>query len=121
MNEMYETMNKLSQGSLDAARRLGEINLRVGERMLAEQISLANAWLETGTKNLELLGNAKGYQEIAAGQAEMARELGQKVMASYKVGTEIAAEAREELTKLVEEGVQKAGENLKQAASKKAA
>jgi hypothetical protein len=121
MNELVEMMNKVSQTSVENARRLAEINLRAGERMLEEQMALANVALETGVKSLELMGKAKGYQELANGQAELAREYGQRLMQSYKTGAEVMAEAREALTAMVDEGVKAASENLKQAASKKAA
>jgi hypothetical protein len=116
-------MNKMSQTSMDNMRRLAEINLRASERMLEEQVALADVALDTSVKGMELFGKAKGYQELANGQAELARAYGQRVMESYKTGAEVMTEAREALTSMLDEGVKEASASMKKASAavKKAA
>ena len=117
MKEMFEVMNKMGENAFETSRRLAEINQAALEKLMSQQMELVDAFVETGVKNLELMAKAKGYQEVVSGQAELAREYGQKVMTSCKSGSEVLSEARESTTKLVDEAVKSAGENVKQAAS----
>jgi len=124
MNEMIEMMNKMSQNAYETSRRLVEINQSAMEKLMAQQMELMDAWMDSGVKNLELMSTAKGYQDVASGQAELAREYGQKVMAGYKSGAEVMTEVRDATTRVMDEAAKSAGENVKQAtsaASKRAA
>jgi phasin family protein len=117
MKEMFELMNRMSQSAYDTSRRLAEINQAALEKLMNQQMELVDAWVDAGVKNLELMGKARGYQEVVSGQAELAREYGQKVLAGCKSGSEVLSEARESATKLVDEAVKHAGEEVKQATS----
>lgn len=124
MKEMIELMNKMTQDAYENSRRLAEINQSALEKLMAQQVALMDAWVETGVKNLELVGKAKGYQDVLAGQAELAREYGQKLMAGGKSCAEVLTEAREAAIKLVDTAIKSAGEDVKQAttsATKRAA
>ncbi|HSP00979.1 MAG TPA: phasin family protein [Thioalkalivibrio sp.] len=124
MKEMFEMMNKMSQNTYETSRRLAGINQSAMEKLMAQQMELMDAWMDSGVKNLELMSAAKGYQDVASGQAELAREYGQKVMAGYKSGAEVMTEVRDATTRLMDEAARSAGENVKQAtsaASKRAA
>lgn len=121
MNDMYDVVNKMSQSAFDTARRLGEIQLKLSEKLMEQQVDLTNAFIESSVKSLELLGKAKGYQELVSGQAELVRDYSQKVLEGYRSGTDVVTEARESLTKLVDENVAEASKSLKAATAKKAA
>jgi phasin family protein len=110
-------MNKMGESAFETSRRLAEINQAALEKLMAQQMELVDAWVEAGVKNLELMAKAKGYQEVVSGQAELAREYGQKVLAGCKSGSEVLSEARDSATKLVDDAVKSAGENVKHAAS----
>ncbi len=117
MKEIFEMMNKMGESAIDTSRRLAEINQSAMEKLMAQQMELMDAWMEAGVKNLELMGKAKGYQEVVSGQADVAREYGQKVLAGCKNGSELLSEARDSSTKVVDEAVRSAGEKVKQATS----
>ena len=117
MKEMFEIMNKMGENSFETSRRLAEINQAALEKLMSQQMALADAWIDASVKNMELMGKAKGYQDVVSGQAELAREYGQKFLSSCKTGTEVLSEARDSATKLVDEAVKSAGDNVKQAAT----
>lgn len=121
MNDMYDMMNKMGQSAFETGRRLGEIQLKLSEKLMEQQVDLTNAFVESSIKSLELLGKAKGYQDLVSGQAELVRDYSQRVLESYRTGTDVVSEARESLTKLVDENVEAASKNLKAATTKKAA
>ena len=58
MNEMYDMMNKMRQSAFDNTRRLGEIQLKLSEKLMEQQVDLTNAFIESSVKGLELVGKA---------------------------------------------------------------
>jgi phasin family protein len=119
-NVFFENFSGLGENGFDTAKRIGEINVRAGEKLLAQQFELAKAWLDTSVKSLELMGTGKTYQELLAGQAQIAQEYGQRCMEGYRNAFDIMSAAREALVEVVDEGTKKANEGLK-ATVKKAA
>jgi hypothetical protein len=117
MKEMFELMNRMSQSAYDTSRRLAEINQGALEKLMNQQMELVDAWIDAGVRNLDLMGKAKGYQEVVSGQAELVRDYGQKVLAGCKSGSEVLSEARDSATKLMDEAVRNAGEEVKEATS----
>lgn len=120
-NEYLKSFNQLNQDALDSARKLGEINLRAGERLFQQQLDLANAWVNTAARGWELLGQADGYQELVSGQARLAQEYAQEVQKAFRGGAEILADVRQSAGRVLDEGLQAAGERVRQAGDKAAA
>ncbi|MDD3518403.1 MAG: phasin family protein [Chromatiales bacterium] len=109
---MFNIFNEMNQNGLDTLRKIGEINARVGERLFQQQTELANAWIETTGKGMELMGRSKGYQDLMAGQAKLAQEYGQECLKGYRSSAEVLTEARDALTKVLEEGAQTAAQTV---------
>jgi len=119
-NDIFSYLNEFNAKALDATKRVGEINQRVGQRILEQQLGLANAWVETGSRSLELIGKAKGYPELLAGEAELTQAYGKQCLDSYRETINVLTEARQEVSELVEEGVKTATEKLNEATDKAA-
>lgn len=127
-NQMFDAYNEMAQGSFEALRKLGEINLRANERLFQQQLDLTNVMLETSAKGMEVLTKAKGYQELMANQAKLAQDYGQEFLKSYRSAIEVLTEARDSAADVMDQqmqaaskNVQAAGETLKKAAAKAAA
>ena len=118
--EIYNTFNELGQTAYEAAMKMGEVNLRAGEKLLEQQFALTGALLETGSKNLELMSQARTPQEMLNGQAKLIQDCGQQWLNSCRGTVEIVTEARNAAGELVEENVKAANEKVKHAASKAA-
>ena len=119
--EIYESINEFGQTAYEAAMRMGELNLRAGEKLLEQQLAMTGALLETGSKNLELMSQAKTPQEVLKGQAKLFQDYGQQWLNTCRGSVEILSEARDAAGELVEENVKAANEKVKQAAAAKAA
>ena len=118
--DIYNTFNDLGQAAYEAAMKMGEVNLRAGEKLLEQQLALTGALLETGTRNLELLSQAKTPQEMLNGQAKLIQDCGQQWLNNCRGTVDILTEARNAAGELVEENVKVANEKVKQAARKAA-
>ena len=119
--EIFNTFNEMGQAAYEAARRMGEVNLRASEKLLEQQFALTSALLETGTKNLELMSQARTPQEVLNGQVQLAKACGEQWLSSCCGTVEILSEARDSAGELIEENVKAAAANVKKAATAKAA
>jgi phasin family protein len=127
-NQMFDAYNEMVQSSFEALRKLGEINMRAGERLFQQQLDLTNSVLEVNAKGMEAVNKAKGYQELVSGQAKLAQDYGQEVLKGYRAAIEVLTEARDSAAEVMDQQMQKAsknvqaaGENFKKAAVKAAA
>lgn len=114
-----DTMGQLGQDAFSSAKGLAEINLRTGEKLFQQQLALTEAWLAIGTRNLELLSKAKGYQELLSGQATLAQECNQQLLDGYQSAAKVVTEATQAYGEWVDDGMKTAAENVKQAAPAK--
>jgi len=127
-NQMFDAYNEMAQGSFEALRKLGEINMRAGERLFQQQLDLTSTMMEANAKGMEVMTKAKGYQELASSQAKLAQDYGQEWLKSYRAAIEVLTEARDSTADVLDQqmqvaskNVQAAGETLKKAAAKAAA
>lgn len=114
--EMIEMFTKNSEAAMVAAKKLGELNLRTMDRLLAQQTELANIYMDISAKSLELFGKAKGVQELVNGQAELTRECGERCMTVLRNGMSMVNESGAEYGALVQAGVKTAQEQISEAA-----
>ena len=115
--EMIEMFTKNSEAAMESAKKLGELNLRTMDRLLAQQTELANIYMDITAKSLELFGKAKGVQELVNGQAELTRECGERCMTILRSGLTLVNESGSQYGALVSEGVKAAQEQMSEAAS----
>jgi hypothetical protein len=88
--------NDLFTTSMERMSALGELNLKLGERIAQRQLDAMNLYLEQGTRLMQLGAESKGYAELYKGQVEMTRDLGAKLMDESRANMKIAGEVRDE-------------------------
>jgi len=92
MNAFSNLFNK----SMERMSALGELNLKLGERMAQRQLDAMNLYLEQGTRLMQLSAESKGYADLYKGQVEMTRDLGTRLMDESRANMQAAAEVRDE-------------------------
>lgn len=122
VQNITEMVGKANTAAFTNAKALAAINTRMVDKLVKQQVELVGEALNGGVKQLKLLGNTKGgYGEYFAVQAELAQEGAEKVVAAARETLGVIAEARDELTALVEKGVDTATAELKPVPTKKSA
>lgn len=114
--EMIELFNKNTAATLEAARKLSELNLHTMDRLLQQQAETFNAYTDISARSMELFAKAKGMQELVSGQAELTREFGGCTMEAVRKGMTLAGESGAEYGALLQEGVKTARERIADAA-----
>ena len=120
-NDMFNSFKEFGQTALEAARQMGEVNLRAGEKLLENQFAMTSTLLETGARNLELMSQAKTPQEVLNGQSKLMQAYGEQWLKSCRGTAEILTEARDAAGELIEENAKAASENVSRATGRKAA
>jgi phasin family protein len=117
--EVFETLNKLTQQTLENWKKLGETNLKIGQSILSEQIELTTALVEATTKSAEEASKTKDVKELASLQAELAQETGKLLLDSARSTADIVAEAGKVYNQLFETTLKATSEYAGKAAGAK--
>lgn len=93
--ENMNAFNDLFTKGMERMSALGELNLKLGERMAQRQLDAMNLYLEQGTRMMQLGAESKGYADLYKGQVEVTRDLGAKLMDESRVNMQMAGEMRD--------------------------
>ena len=96
INDNMKTLNELTNNSVERMSALGELNMKVAERMATRQMDLLGRWMEQGTKMMRVATEARGYSDLYKAQADMTKEATEQMMAESKTNLELATETRDE-------------------------
>ncbi len=110
--DILETLNKLSETTLENYRKMGEANMQIGEKLLQEQAELTSSLINTTKGKAEKMTSVKDYQGLAAQQAELVQECSELVWQSCKNCAEIMTEAGKLYNQLWEAGLKASTGNL---------
>mgnify|MGYP003573427250 CR=1 FL=1 len=108
--EFAASIEQMNKTSVDAMKRLGEIQLRSMERLAEQQLAVTSSVLDQGVKQLRALAGSKDVTSVMESQTTYFTELNAQVMDSAKTTADILAGTKTELTEWVEAGVKAASE-----------
>ncbi len=111
MKPMITLFEQSTEFTLQSARRIAETNARAWDRMLRQQADLAAHCLDVGTRGLELMSKAKGYQDLLSGQGELLRESGERGLDALRQSYTLASEIGTVYGELAYEGIKLAREH----------
>lgn len=111
-NEFYDAWTAMTQQTWDNWKKLSETNLKLGEKLMREQVELGNAIIASATQNAQECASSKDMGQLAAKQAEWAQECGKKWLATSRTCADIVAEAGKTYNQILEAGVKSASDNM---------
>jgi len=98
-----DAFSRMGETMLETTRKIAEINVRAGERLLEQQVEMASQWAVAATRNVDNAQKALGFHEFFAGQAQIAQELGQHVLDGWRRSAEIMGEASRQAAEAIQE------------------
>ena len=120
-NEYLDSFNGFGKSAIDATKELVEINSKLLSRMLENQISLANTFVESSEKQVAKAGKNADPKDFIASQTALFEEYSAKLAEAAQANAKLAQDASEELKVWFEKGVKTADEAVKDAAKSAAA
>ena len=93
---------EFTKNATEPMMKLNEVSARALEKAARQQFELAQEFIQLGSRQMQLLGEAKDPQKWAQEQAELASEFGKKLMARAQESVALATETQKEMTALAE-------------------
>jgi len=112
-NETINTVNEMTNKGVERMTSLGELNLRIFERLATRQMDTVNLFMEHGIRVMKLATESKGYNELFKGQVEATRELSERLMTETKTNMTLAGEVRDDYRHWFEKNLTEIGSDLR--------
>ncbi len=100
--DAFEQWVEFTKNATEPMMKLNEVSARALEKAARQQFELAQEFIQLGSRQMQLLGQAKDPQKWAQEQAELASEFGKKLMARAQDSVALATETQKEMTALAE-------------------
>ena len=94
--ESFTAVKDFTAKGMDRMSSLGQLNLRIFERLAARQADAMNLAVEHGMRIAKIATDAKGVSEYFKGQVEAAKDFNEVLMNESKVNMQIAGQTRDE-------------------------
>lgn len=114
-NDTIAVVNEMTNKGIERVTSLGELNLRVIERVAARQMDAVNLCIEHGVRVMKLVTESKGYNDLVKGQVEASKDLGERVLAESKANMSLAGEVRDDYRTWLEKSLADVSADLRKA------
>ncbi len=96
VKDSLTAMNEMTSKGADRLRSLGDLNLKIWEKLAARQLEALNLMMEQSVRQMKIASEAKGYNEFVKAQVEMAKEASERMMEEVRTNMSLANEVRDE-------------------------
>ncbi len=104
-NSMLEGVAEAGHKAVAAAAELNKIATRTQGALVRKQIATLETCLDTGTQYLKVAADVRDPKEVMKRNTELAVALGEKLVAATQETLEIQVQARDELARWFEDGM----------------
>ena len=112
-NDSIKAINDWTNKSVERMTSLGELNVRIFEKMAARQMDTVTLYMEHSMRLMKLATESKGYNEFFKGQVDATKELGERVMAESKSTMQLVGEARDDYRDWFEKNLNEVSADLR--------
>ena len=106
VSNVFENVTEAHKKAVDAVMGFNKIAVRTHGLLAGQQLVALEKLFDAGSRNLQLVTESRDPKELMERQTEVAVELGEKLVAVAQEAMDIQAQARDEVTTLVEDGFQ---------------
>jgi len=104
VSNVFENVTEAHRKAVDALMGFNKIAMRTQGLLAGQQLAALENVFDAGSKNLQLVSEARDPRDLMAGQTEVAVQLGEKLVAAVQEALDIQSQARDEVATLVEDG-----------------
>lgn len=104
-NDTVVKLTAANRSVVASAMQFSKIAVRAQSLIARQQMAAMENCLEAGTRQMKLVSEARDPRELVARQAEVAVELGEKLVAVAQEAMDIQSQARDEIATWVEDGL----------------
>ena len=107
-NEAFDQWVEMSKNAGEPLVRFGQITAQAMEQVACQQLDLARDYVELGTRQVELMSNARDPQKWLTDQSALATEFGTKLMSRAEDFIAVATETQQSVANWTKEAAKKA-------------
>ena len=107
-NDVVKNVTDMNKQAMESVLRFSRIAVRTQGLLARQQLSVVENYIDAGAKHLDVVSKTRDPQEMIKMASEINVELGEKLIAVAQESMDIGAQARDELTSMVEEGIEAA-------------
>ena len=112
-SESLKTINELTNKNVERMTSLGELNMRIFEKVAARQLDAVTLYMDHAMRVMKLATESKGYNDFFKGQVDATKELSERVMAESKTTMQLASEARDDYRAWFEKNLAEVSSDLR--------
>ena len=105
VKDSWTLLNGFGSEGFESLVQLGEINLHTMDKLASRQMDAVNLFMESGTRQFELATQFKGLNDLVEVEAELTKELGNRLMGEFRENLEFAGEAQKSYRAWFEKGL----------------
>jgi len=106
LTEMVEGVADARLAALNSATALNRIATRTRGLLVRQQLRALERCLEAGSRQLQLAAEVREPKDLLVRQTEIAKQLGEQLLAAAQEGLELQAQVRSELAHWAEDGLE---------------
>ncbi|MBK1722414.1 phasin family protein [Thiocystis violacea] len=111
--DSMKAINDLTSKNVERMTSLGELNVRIFEKMAARQMDAMTLYMDHAMRVMKIATESKGYNELFKGQVDATKDLSERVMAESKSTMQIASEARDDYRAWFEKNLNEVNADLR--------
>ncbi|MCH8977170.1 MAG: phasin family protein [Proteobacteria bacterium] len=107
-NDITKQWSEISKTAIESMKELGNINTKVMEKLIEQQLAVLNTCMEASQKEIELAAsgeNTQNPQALVAAQAELMAEYNSKLMKIVQSTGDILKDCNSEITSCADKGM----------------
>ncbi len=107
-NDITKQWSEISKTAIESMKELGNINTKVMEKLIEQQLAVLNTCMEASQKEIELAAsgeNTQNPQALVAAQAELMAEYNSKLMKIVQSTGDILKDCNSEITSCTDKGM----------------
>lgn len=116
--DILKSFNEFSKNAMEAAKSLGEINSKLVEQVMKQQMKAADLVFESGVKQAKLVQETKEIKDLMANQTALVEEYTGKFVELAKSNVNLVQDAGTEYKTWIEKGLKEADMAAKSVAKK---
>ncbi|MBF0124425.1 MAG: phasin family protein [Magnetococcales bacterium] len=103
--KVAKQVNDMTKAVLDSMIRLQEINDRTVQQLAKRQLEAASDFMDSGVKQLRVLGSVQDLGDMVGKQADLAKELNDKMLTHAKQTMDLLMSTKVELNEIMEKNL----------------
>ena len=118
--ENLEMFKEFGTTGYETLRALTDLNVRTYEKLVETQAETFNLFVDAGIEMVKLTTEAKDPKEFVESEVELAKQLGETLVAKSRESLEVATEVRDQYQSFAQANVESFAAKVNEAAQKAA-